>query len=286
MDPNMPVQQSSAPVVVGIDGSAAALEAARWGAAEAISRAVPLRLIHVVDVEADLDPDLDEDPAAVARDWPETTSGLQALAAASTAVHDFGGPISVESQIVYGEVDSTLVDESGHASMLCLGSTGITPICRRLLGSTAATLAERGRCPVAVIRTPPDTCTSTLDPHWIVMAVDGGPDDDRIVDYALDEARLRRAPVLAVDVSHNGHDADDSVGLRHRVSRWKEHHPSVRVYPVHAPTDIAGFLNQQEDLCVQLAVLGSADAEHVVAILGSDRKTGRQTSRCSILVVR
>ena len=163
MDPNMPMQQSSAPVVVGIDGSTAALEAARWGAAEAISRAVPLRLIHVVDVEADLDPDLDEDPAAVARDWPETTRGLEALAAASTAVHELGGPISVESQIVYGEVDSTLVDESGHASLLCLGSTGITPICRHLLGSTAATLAERGRCPVAVIRTPPDTCT--LDPH-------------------------------------------------------------------------------------------------------------------------
>ncbi|OPX08935.1 universal stress protein [Mycobacterium sp. AT1] len=282
----MPMPQSSAPVVVGIDGSAAALEAARWGAAEAISRTVPLRLIHVVDVEADLDPDLDEDPAAVASDWPETTHGLQALAAASTAVHDLGGPISVESQIVYGEVDSTLVDESGHASLLCLGSTGITPICRRLLGSTAATLAESGRCPVAVIRTPSDTGTSTPDPHWIVMAVHGGPDDDRIVDYALNEARLRRAPVLAVDVSHNGDYASDAADLRHRVSRWQEHHPSVHVYPVHAPATIAGFLSQQDDLRVQLAVLGSADVRHVVTILGSDRETGRPTSGCSVLVVR
>lgn len=283
----MPMPQLSSPVVVGLDGSPAALEAARWAAAEAISRAAPLRLIYVVDIEADLDPDLEEDPADVARDWPVTRHGLQALADASTAMHALGGPINVESQIVYGDVILTLVEESRHASLLCLGSTGITPICRRLVGSTAVTLAERGHCPVAVIRTP--SVASSPDPHWIVMAVDGGPDDDRIVDYALDEARLRRAPVLALDLSQNGndHDSHDLAGnRRHRLSRWQESHPSVRIYPAFSPTDIVDFLTQQDDICVQLAVLGAADAGHVPAILKSDRQTGRPCSRCSVLVVR
>ncbi|WP_086664512.1 universal stress protein [Lentzea kentuckyensis] len=36
----------SAPIVVGIDGSASALAAASWGAQEAAWHKVPLRLVH------------------------------------------------------------------------------------------------------------------------------------------------------------------------------------------------------------------------------------------------
>lgn len=273
----MPMQESVTPVVAGIDGSPAALEAARWGAAEAIGRGVGLRLVHVVDVEADLDPDMDEDPAEATRDWPETTGGLQALAAASSAAHDLGGRLDVTSHIVYGDVVSTLVDESGRASLLCLGSTGVTPVCRRLLGSTAVTLAERGHCPVAVIRTP--SGASSPDPRWIVVAVDGGPDDDRIVDYAVDEARRRSAPVLALDVSERDHGA-------HREFRWQERHPNVLLYPMRSPSGIADFLSQQDDLGVQLAVLGGTDDGQVAAILGLHRQSGRPSSQCSVLVVR
>ena len=35
-------------VVVGIDGSQAAIQAAEWAVDEAVSREVPLRLIHVI----------------------------------------------------------------------------------------------------------------------------------------------------------------------------------------------------------------------------------------------
>lgn len=40
------------PIVVGIDGSDAAVAAARWAAEEAVARDVPLRLIHAADVAA------------------------------------------------------------------------------------------------------------------------------------------------------------------------------------------------------------------------------------------
>src|SRR6185436_12732044 len=39
--------KASAPIVVGVDGSTAALTAARWAIDEAISRDVPLRIVHV-----------------------------------------------------------------------------------------------------------------------------------------------------------------------------------------------------------------------------------------------
>lgn len=40
---------ASNPIVVGIDGSTAALKAAEWAVDEAVSRDIPLRLIHVTD---------------------------------------------------------------------------------------------------------------------------------------------------------------------------------------------------------------------------------------------
>ena len=41
-------QLQSKSVVVGIDGSQAAVNAAKWAVDEAISRQIPVRLVHVV----------------------------------------------------------------------------------------------------------------------------------------------------------------------------------------------------------------------------------------------
>ena len=42
---------TSAPVVVGVDGSNAAINAAKWAIDEAISRDVPLRIVHARHIE-------------------------------------------------------------------------------------------------------------------------------------------------------------------------------------------------------------------------------------------
>jgi nucleotide-binding universal stress UspA family protein len=41
------------PIVVGIDGSQAAIRAAEWAADEAVSREVPLRLVEVITQQAE-----------------------------------------------------------------------------------------------------------------------------------------------------------------------------------------------------------------------------------------
>ena len=40
-------------VVVGIDGSDAAIHAAQWAVDEALSRDIPLRLLHVIDAASE-----------------------------------------------------------------------------------------------------------------------------------------------------------------------------------------------------------------------------------------
>jgi len=274
---------STAPIVVGIDGSPAAIDAALWAADEALSRGAVLCLVHVIAVDEE-DIDLDENPAEVARDWPETEYGRVALRAAVTAVRDTGKPISVEIQILWGEIDLTLIKESQHATMLCVGSTGIALVCLRTLGSIAATVAEHAYSSVAIIRTAHSTPTS--EPDWIVTLVDNTPQNQAVVDFALDEAHLRRAPILALGVSRRNHEGIHSDELDHRVASWRKRRPHVHIYPVAVPTGVTGFLAEHDELSVQLAVMGADDAAHTAAIVGPHRQTHTLHSRCSVLVVR
>jgi len=275
---------SKAPVVVGIDGSQAAIDAARWAAAEALARGVPLRLVHVIEVEDDVDLEFDEDPAEMARDWPETERGRVSLRAASAAAQGTGKPLTIETEILCGEVYSTLIDESKHATMLCVGAVGIVPVCHHLLGSTAATLAEHAHGPLAVVRSPHSTPTS--EPDWIITVVDDSAQSDAVVDYALDEAHLRHAPLLALAVPRRGHREVPYDELDRRVATWRHDHPDLRIDPASIPTDIATFLARHDEMSVQLVVVGAVDADQAAAIIGSDRP-GRQTpSRPSVLVVR
>jgi nucleotide-binding universal stress UspA family protein len=241
-------------------------------------------LVHAISIEDDVDPDLDEDPAEVARDWPETEYGRVALRAAAAAVQDTGKPISVETQILWGEADLTLLEESEHATMVCVGSTGISPLCRHFLGSTAASLAEQAHGPVAILRTPHAAPTS--EPDWIVTVVDDTAQNQAVVDFALDEAHLRRAPVLALGVSRRDHQGIHVDELDHRVGAWRKHRPDVYIYPVAVPTDLTRFLAEHVELSVQLTVLGADDAAHAPAILGPHRQTPQRHGRCSVLVVR
>jgi nucleotide-binding universal stress UspA family protein len=274
----------TAPIVVGIDGSQAAIRAALWAADEALSRDVPLRLVHVIDVDDEVDRDLDGDPAVVAGDWPETERGMASLRAASAAVRETGRHLDVETQILWGEIDRVLIKESEVATMVCVGSVGIAPICHEILGSTAATVVEQAHSPVAVIRTPHAAPTS--EPDWIVAVVDDTIESDGVGDYALAEARLRRAPVLALGVSRDGHHEVHYDDLERRVGAWRHDHPYVHIYPVAVPTDAAAFLAQHDELSVQLTVLGATASDQAPAIVGPHRPSRRAHGQCSVLVVR
>ncbi len=126
--------QSSQRVVVGIDGSDAAINAAKWAVSEAISRDVPLRLVHAI-------PEREPDGAA-SDDSLDIEYGETALRAACTEVNAMGKQVKVETELVHGSPGSALVDESAYAAMVCLGSVGIGQLSRRVIGSTATTVAE------------------------------------------------------------------------------------------------------------------------------------------------
>ena len=106
------------PVVVGIDGSRAALDAALWAIDEAVDRDVPLRLVHATGM-----PRPPFAPAGALA--PQIEYGETSLRAASSSITAAGPPIKVEAELLWDSVEDALIAESKSASMLCVGSVGI-----------------------------------------------------------------------------------------------------------------------------------------------------------------
>jgi nucleotide-binding universal stress UspA family protein len=136
--------QSAPAVVVGVDGSRAAIHAALWALDEAVSRDIPLRLVYVID------------PLQTSGGAPDygLAAARAALYGAYRAVDATGEPVKIETEVLWGRPLTKLMQESRTAAMICVGSIGLNHACRGQ-GSVAATLAGSALCPVAVINRSP-----------------------------------------------------------------------------------------------------------------------------------
>lgn len=266
------------PVVVGIDGSQTAIRAAEWAIDEAVSREVPLRLVHVINEQAE--------PAAFASvgNVPmEAEYGETALRIAAAAVTASGKPVKVETAMLTGNPADVLIAESSHAQMVCVGSVGIGRFARALLGSTATQLAEGGHCPVAIIRTQQRPLKPESD--VIVVAVDNSPENDDVVQHAMQEAALRHAPLLILGIWRENLGEMPYDEVHKRVQAWSRHYPTVDIHAAATRTDVADFL-AVSDRRVQLAVIGKSDVDQVVQLVGPHRHPILGHAECSVLVVR
>src|SRR5581483_2394292 len=201
----------------------------------------------------------------------------------SAAVHALGKPVKVETAILQGDPAAALIAESRNAEMVCVGSVGIGRFARAFLGSTAAELAETAHCPVAIIRT--QQSQPKPGSALIVVAVNDSPDSDQVVEHAMEEAQLRQAPVLAVGELRKDTGDIPSDELNRRVQCWGRRHPRVRIYAGASRNDIADFVAAM-DKTIQLAVIGSTDADQVARLIGPYRHPVLGHAECSVLIVR
>ena len=84
---------SSAPIVVGVDGSDAAIKAALWAIDEATSRDVPLRIVYVTKIAEET---FSTDGLRLEAQYAEA-----ALSTAYAAVEAAGKPVKVETEILW-----------------------------------------------------------------------------------------------------------------------------------------------------------------------------------------
>jgi nucleotide-binding universal stress UspA family protein len=266
-------------VVVGIDGSQAAIQAAEWAVDEAVSREVPLRLVEVIAERVEPAPFASVGNVQMEVEYAET-----ALRIAAAAVAAAGKPVKVETAILRGDSAATLIAESRNAEMVCVGSVGIGRLAKALLGSTVAELAEAAHCPVAIIRT--QQRRPKPDSALIVVAVNHSPGNDDVVEQAMVEAQLRHAPVLALGVWRQDLGEMPSDELDRRVQFWNQRYPSVKIHAAATRTGIADFLDVMSDRRIQLAVIGSTDIDQVARLIGPHRHPILGHAECSVLIVR
>ena len=96
------------------------------------------------------------------------------------------------------------------------------------------------------------------------------PDNDAVVHRAMEEGRLRRAPVLLIDM---------------RVDSWIRRYPDVHVQTVAARRGGTRPIENRSD-SIQLAVVGSADAEHVARLVWPNYHPVLGDANHSVLLIR
>jgi nucleotide-binding universal stress UspA family protein len=261
------------PIVVGIDGSQAAITAALWGIDEAISRGRPLRLVSVIKLTHPYPEDYE-------RDLQHAETSLRE---AQSAVAATGKVVKIETEILRGPAGPALVEASRDAEMICVGSVGIGRYARSVLGSAATELAGKAHCPVAVIRATPDRPPSDI--NWIVFRMTHAPDNDAVVEYAAWEAKLRTAPMLVLGGRPEELTEHADGEFERRVQDWRQRHPEVHVYPITTKDGIASFLRANDER-VQLAVISGAEADQLARLVGPHGHPLFRHPGCSVLVVR
>jgi nucleotide-binding universal stress UspA family protein len=261
------------PIIVGIDGSQAAITAALWGIDDAISRGVPLRLVSVIKPTH-------RSPEYYFRDLQHAETSLRQ---AQSAVEASGKLVKIETEIPRGPAAAVLVEASRDAEMICVGSVGIGRYARSILGSTATELAEKAHCPVVVLRTESDQ--PPPDINWIVVRMTDARDNEAVVKYAVWEAKLRGAPMLVLGGRPEELTDDADGEFERRVQDWRQRNPEVRVYPITTQAGIAGFLTENDER-VQLAVISGAEADQLARLVGPSGHPLFHHPECSVLVVR
>ncbi|KAA9373921.1 universal stress protein [Microbispora cellulosiformans] len=177
-------------IVVGVDGSHAALEAAAWAAREAGLRGVPLRVANAIPAWAASGTAQGRYAkiAAWMRDGADDV-----LTTAVGRVRAEAPEVPVDTAILAGDPRPALIEASMGADLLVVGNHGLGGFRGLLLGSVAHGVAGRAPCDVVVVREP-----SAPPRGEVVAGIDGSAAYARVLDFAFAEAALRGAGLRVV----------------------------------------------------------------------------------------
>ena len=272
-------------VVVGIDGSRSAVDAALWAVDEAVSRDIPLRLVSAIDPSDH--PNADPDDAA-----RELATAEIAVRRAYTAVESTDKPVKIEIEILQKNPTRALIESSRCAALLCVGSIGLKHSSQGRIGSTAAALAAAAHCPVAVVH--------GFDSHrahegWVVAELDEVSTLDGVLLCALEEARLRGLPLRVLttwqsrytDIHANNAVADGNrlarARLDRRLDQWRNRYPDLDVEAVAVHGSTLNYFAKEAG-SIKLLVIGHERAHGIRELVGPPGYPTLHQAGCSVLV--
>ncbi|HET9139924.1 universal stress protein [Actinophytocola sp.] len=282
------------PIVVAVDGSESARNAARWAARAAQQRGRRLRVVHVYQWPLPAYRPVFVDSTTLREAIRHTAAALlrQAVAEAEAAAPG----LDPESELLCGDPVVVLREVSQDAAMVVLGSRGLGGFTGLLVGSVAVALAGHGYCPVAVVR------DGRPDPGGpVVVGVDGSPAGEAAIALAFEEAALRGSGLVAVHAWTDAVFPDGSFYpdldwaaqteratevLAERLAGWQERYPEVAVHRVIEHDRPARALRDAAK-GAQLLVVGSRGRGGLTGLaLGSVSQAMIHHAPCPVLVAR
>ncbi|MCE3553129.1 universal stress protein [Pseudonocardia sp. RS11V-5] len=289
--PRDPALAPAPAVVVGIDGSRMAIDAATWAAREADRRGAVLRLIEVVEWQADAtDHPEASDAARRSRSLLRRAARRHVDRAAEHAAFLVPGARIVR-QVLEGAPSEVLGRASDEADLVVVGG----PVGGWSGSLLALALAARSSCPLVFVEHAGDARADSP----VVVGVDGSAGGDAALRVALREARDRAVPLeivhawsdtpldpyLEPTVDFAAFAPDVRVALDERVAPWVGAFPEVEVRHTIARDRPEAVLAEASRGARLLVVGGCGRHERAGLALGEVARRVVLLAHCPVAVV-
>jgi nucleotide-binding universal stress UspA family protein len=257
----------TAPVVVGVNGSAEALASARWAGAVAAKIDAPLHILTAKPSRGHLPSEAAAAFIVAAIEEHRQSAGLFLEAAKAAVSHDHPDLV-VTTLSVEESADEALPAASRAARLLVVGCDDVTATGAVLVGSTTLAALARSACPVVAWRG--ERIAPSEQP--VVVGVDGSAKDGGALGTAFELADQLGAPLRVIHSwTREGHLAERNrpimpkwdaytrsqwQHLNELVDCWRGRHPLVKVTLICEPAK-PGQALVLHALGAQLVVVGS-----------------------------
>ncbi|MEU4234467.1 universal stress protein [Nonomuraea sp. NPDC026600] len=270
------------PIVAGTDGSASAIAAVEWAAADARRRKLALRVVHVCE--------------QLLFSMGKTQYCAGALEAAADKARALAPDMEVSTELLSGNVIESLVAEAAAADSIVLGSRGLGGFAGMVLGSVGLGMAGHAAGPVVVVRGP-----SVVQHGQVVVGYDGSGHSRAAMEYAIEQARAREArlhvvyawnmPVLTSYTVGYGSLLEETFeqevrAARERVLSWRDENRDIEITDEQVCEHPVSAL-AKASASADLLVVGSRGlGGFASAVLGSVSHGVLYHAACPVAVVR
>lgn len=267
------------PVVVGVDGSESAFAAVEWAARHASRAGSTLRIVHAFGW-----------PLVCVSSGPaQWTRGLQdeawtfieeARTRASAVDPDLEVAVAVPTSFSAPQ----LLRESAAASLVVVGTHGLSGFSGLVIGSTGVRLAARAEAPIVVVRGRPADDIDRNGP--VLVGYDGSAVSDLAVTAGFEYATLHKRSVSLLHVSSVGAGPDDITRrMVDLAATWHRVRPDVDVNSREANGHPAGVLTESSQDAALVVVGSRGRGGFRGLVLGSVSQALLHHAHCPVMVL-